>query len=497
MLEGAPDPPGSPACARTLAARMPRSSTSARTRASAAVSSQRSVAAEVRPATTSSARRSAATADTAPSRARAVPTSPANDSSARPMSSRSSGPSTSNASRHRSPEVVDLVPGHLLQPARERVVGGQVGQVEQRFGAGDRDDVGRDSGCWRAPWASPRQRSQRRTGDRGSSPAERHRSPARSPRPGGVAPPRAARGAAHRTMYRRAGPRRSRPWPRRRAGSRHGGGTRSGTARRRPTARAGPRRHPVPGGGSRPRRRASPRSLSSAPWRAREREDRSGLRRARGERRRRRANAGRGDRRARRASRACGFGASPGCTPPRRSASPISPTSATRSWRSMFRPARTRRRARRRCSRRSRGSNATSGAAAGDAGVRASSTSTCSSSAAPGSPSTARRRPGQSRPKRILRRRHACSRSRIGTPGSGCSCSRRWPISRRGSFRPAGTGRSRRAAERERAAVEGPDAVRPIATWDADGRRWLRRQPRKRVSSAVSTAPPSGPRSTR
>ena len=50
---------------------------------------------------------------------------------------------------------------------------------------------------------------------------------------------------------------------------------------------------------------------------------------------------------------------------------------------------------------------------------------------------------------------------------------------------------------REQAAVEGPDAVRPIATWDADGRRWLRRQPRKRVSSGVSTAPPSAPRSTR
>ena len=96
-----PDPARSPAWARTLAARMPRSSTSARTRAWAAVSSQRRVAADVRPATTSSARRSAATDDTASRRARAVPTSPIDEPSARPMSSRSSGPSTSNASRHR------------------------------------------------------------------------------------------------------------------------------------------------------------------------------------------------------------------------------------------------------------------------------------------------------------------------------------------------------------------------------------------------------------
>jgi len=62
---------------------------------------------------------------------------------------------------------------------------------------------------------------------------------------------------------------------------------------------------------------------------------------------------------------------------------------------------------------------------------------------------------------------------------------------------PPGWRRTVETQRRERAAVEGPDAVRPIARWDADGRSWLRLQPRRRVSSAVSTAPPSGPRSTR
>ncbi len=62
---------------------------------------------------------------------------------------------------------------------------------------------------------------------------------------------------------------------------------------------------------------------------------------------------------------------------------------------------------------------------------------------------------------------------------------------------PPGWHRTVETRRRDRAAVEGRDAVRPIAEWDAVGRRWLRLQPRTRVSSAVSTAPPSGPRSTR
>ena len=62
---------------------------------------------------------------------------------------------------------------------------------------------------------------------------------------------------------------------------------------------------------------------------------------------------------------------------------------------------------------------------------------------------------------------------------------------------PPGWHRTVETRRRERVAVEGSDAVRPIARWDAGRRQWLRRQPRKRVSSGVSTAPPSGPRSTR
>jgi 2-amino-4-hydroxy-6-hydroxymethyldihydropteridine diphosphokinase len=62
---------------------------------------------------------------------------------------------------------------------------------------------------------------------------------------------------------------------------------------------------------------------------------------------------------------------------------------------------------------------------------------------------------------------------------------------------PPGWHRTVETRRRERAAVEDPDAVRPIAQWDADRRRWLPTQPSRRLSSAVSTAPPSGPRSTR
>lgn len=50
---------------------------------------------------------------------------------------------------------------------------------------------------------------------------------------------------------------------------------------------------------------------------------------------------------------------------------------------------------------------------------------------------------------------------------------------------------------RRQMAIEGEDAVRPVGTWDTVARRWRRRYPRKRVSSSVSTAVPSGPRSTR
>ena len=177
------------------------------------------------------------------------------------------------------------------------------------------------------------------------------------------------------------------------------------------------------------------------------------------------------------------------CTPPPRSASPISPTSATRSWRSTFRPARTRRRARRRALAALKGLERDFGRRRRrrwgprelDLDLLVFGRARLAIDRPP--------RPAQSRPRPILPRRHACSRSRIGTPGSGCSCSRRWPISRRGSFRPAGTGRSRHSG-----ASEPPSRVRTRSGRSGVGRGrapLAPAQPRKRVSSAVSTAPPS------
>ena len=46
---------------------------------------------------------------------------------------------------------------------------------------------------------------------------------------------------------------------------------------------------------------------------------------------------------------------------------------------------------------------------------------------------------------------------------------------------PPGWHQTIETRQRERAAVERPDAVRPIARWDDDGRRWLRLQPMTRV----------------
>jgi len=62
---------------------------------------------------------------------------------------------------------------------------------------------------------------------------------------------------------------------------------------------------------------------------------------------------------------------------------------------------------------------------------------------------------------------------------------------------PPGWGESVESARRRRAAIEGPDAVRPVAHWEAAARRWRSVQPRYRVGSSVSTASPDGPRTTR
>ena len=65
---------------------------------------------------------------------------------------------------------------------------------------------------------------------------------------------------------------------------------------------------------------------------------------------------------------------------------------------------------------------------------------------------------------------------------------------------PPGWHETVETARRRQSAVEGPDAVRPVATWDGRAGGWARlkeRQPRKRVGSSVSTASPEGARSTR
>ena len=105
--------------------RRPRSSISARTRARVARSSHRSVAAEVRPATSSSASR---VLRDARARVRAASATASDVVDRRdPSRTPSSGVSRSTWSRHRPRSVRDPVPGVLRQPARQRVVGGRSG----------------------------------------------------------------------------------------------------------------------------------------------------------------------------------------------------------------------------------------------------------------------------------------------------------------------------------------------------------------------------------
>ena len=91
------------------------------------------------------------------------------------------------------------------------------------------------------------------------------------------------------------------------------------------------------------------------------------------------------------------------------------------------------------------------------------------------------RRPGQGRRCRWS--------SRMPRRATGCSCSRRSRTSRPASCRPAGASRSRRPGTGQLAA-EGPDAVRPIARWDGERRdrdRARRRTADGRDSEAGST----------
>ena len=87
--------------------------------------------------------------------------------------------------------------------------------------------------------------------------------------------------------------------------------------------------------------------------------------------------------------------------------------------------------------------------------------------AAPDRGRPAGRARARSKPRPTRPRPPAASRSRIATPGSGCSCWRRSPTSRRGWCHPAGARPSKRAGDAWRPRRQ-PDAVRRIARWHAD-----------------------------
>ena len=56
---------------------------------------------------------------------------------------------------------------------------------------------------------------------------------------------------------------------------------------------------------------------------------------------------------------------------------------------------------------------------------------------------------------------------------------------------PPGWGRSIETAQRQRLAAEGPDAVRPVATWDQAARSWRPIQPRLRTGNVAPQLPRS------
>ena len=108
----------------------------------------------------------------------------------------------------------------------------------------------------------------------------------------------------------------------------------------------------------------------------------------------------------------------------------------------------------------------------GSAGARASWTWTCSSS---GGREISIERPPEARSNDADggsgEGDEAAGRARTRRRASACSCSRRSPTSPAGSCRPAGTRRSTTARLRQEA-IEGPDAVRPIGSWDAARSAW-------------------------
>ena len=130
------------AWASRLAARRPRSSTSARVRDAVWRSSHASVVADVRPATRSSARRSVATSWTATSRARTGPRSIVAGACVRTDQDHVERPVDVHAQPPSATQILDGVAGHLGQPARKRVVARQVRDARQVVDPGDGDRIG-------------------------------------------------------------------------------------------------------------------------------------------------------------------------------------------------------------------------------------------------------------------------------------------------------------------------------------------------------------------
>ena len=141
--------------------------------------------------------------------------------------------------------------------------------------------------------------------------------------------------------------------------------------------------------------------------------------------------------------------------------------------------------ARSRCSSRSRAWSGPSAASRGSAGDRARSTSTCSCSAATGSTSSGRPRAAATtrrRPSLPLTVPHAESRNRLFVLAPLADLAP--------GLVPPGWGESVATARDRQAAVEGPDAARPIARWD--GERWATSAAAS-AESARAGRPAAGP----
>ena len=203
-------------------------------------------------------------------------------------------------------------------------------------------------------------------------------------------------------------------------------------------------------------------------------------------------DARRGGPRARGACPGCGCAACRGCTPRSRSASLDQPEFRNAVV-ALDVPAGPRPGDRRLgAARRAQGrSSARSAASSASAGGRARSTSTCSCSGATGSTSSGRPRAGADDPAKAslpLVVPHVEARHRLFVLA---------PLVGPGArARAAGLGRDRRDGRRHGSAtVEGPDAARPIATWDGDGwaasARLTSPHPCHRLGQPATLGPPA------